>query len=89
MGNGANVLVTAASGGVRTYAVQLAKLGNRHVTATCGARNQEVVRSLGADEVVDYKTTEGASPTNSSGKNYMTTSSTLQTLASGRRLSRA
>ncbi|KAE8685855.1 Quinone-oxidoreductase-like protein [Hibiscus syriacus] len=45
-----NVLITAASGGVGTYAVQLAKLANVHVTATCGARNMELVRSLGADE---------------------------------------
>lgn len=38
-----NILVTAASGGVGHYAVQLAKLGNTHVTATCGARNMELV----------------------------------------------
>lgn len=35
----ANVLITAASGGVGHYAVQLAKLGNAHVTVTCGAPN--------------------------------------------------
>ncbi|KAI3472722.1 hypothetical protein Pfo_028086 [Paulownia fortunei] len=51
-----NILVTAASGGVGHYAVQLAKLGNAHVTATCGARNVDLVKSLGADEVLDYKT---------------------------------
>ncbi|KAB2634346.1 quinone-oxidoreductase-like protein [Pyrus ussuriensis x Pyrus communis] len=45
-----NILITAASGGVGHYAVQLAKLGNTHVTATCGARNIELVKSLGADE---------------------------------------
>ncbi|KAF3332708.1 hypothetical protein FCM35_KLT02285 [Carex littledalei] len=49
----------AASGGVGSYAVQLAKLGGHHVTATCGARNVDLVRSLGADEVLDYKTPEG------------------------------
>lgn len=69
-GSGANVLVTAASGGVGTYAVQLAKLGNHHVTATCGTRNLELVRSLGADEVLDYKTPEGASLTSPSGRKY-------------------
>jgi NADPH:quinone reductase-like Zn-dependent oxidoreductase len=42
------VLVTAASGGVGLYAVQLAKMAGLHVTATCGARNVELVRSLGA-----------------------------------------
>ncbi|KAK1325183.1 hypothetical protein QJS10_CPA01g00761 [Acorus calamus] len=69
-GKRANVLVTAASGGVGHYAVQLAKLGDLHVTATCGARNIEFVKSLGADEVVDYKTTEGASLKNPSGLKY-------------------
>ncbi|XP_040379011.1 chloroplast envelope quinone oxidoreductase homolog [Oryza brachyantha] len=65
-----NVLVTAASGGVGLYAVQLAKLANLHVTATCGARNVELVRSLGADEVLDYRTAEGASMRSPSGRKY-------------------
>ncbi|KAD3338428.1 hypothetical protein R6Q59_026877 [Mikania micrantha] len=65
-----NILVTAASGGVGHYAVQLAKLGNTHVTATCGARNIEFVKSLGADEVLDYKTPEGATLKSPSGQKY-------------------
>lgn len=65
-----NILVTAASGGVGHYALQLAKLGNAHVTATCGARNLELVKSLGADEVVDYKTPEGAALKSPSGRKY-------------------
>ncbi|KAK7293167.1 hypothetical protein RJT34_16029 [Clitoria ternatea] len=65
-----NILVTAASGGVGHYAVQLAKLGNAHVTATCGARNIELVKSLGADEVIDYKTPDGAALKSPSGKKY-------------------
>ncbi|CAK8561081.1 unnamed protein product [Lathyrus sativus] len=65
-----NILITAASGGVGHYAVQLAKLGNTHVTATCGARNIEFVKSLGADEVIDYKTPEGAALKSPSGKKY-------------------
>ncbi|PVH35141.1 hypothetical protein PAHAL_7G111900 [Panicum hallii] len=69
-GRGADILVTAASGGVGMYAVQLAKLGNHHVTATCGARNMEVVRALGADEVLDYKTPEGQALTSPSGRKY-------------------
>ncbi|KAL6851415.1 hypothetical protein ACP4OV_020348 [Aristida adscensionis] len=69
-GGGASVLVTAASGGVGTYAVQLAKLGGHHVTATCGARNVDLVRSLGADEVLDYTTPEGAALRSPSGKKY-------------------
>ncbi|XP_058736850.1 chloroplast envelope quinone oxidoreductase homolog [Vicia villosa] len=65
-----NILITAASGGVGHYAVQLAKLGNTHVTATCGARNIDFVKSLGADEVIDYKTPEGAALKSPSGKKY-------------------
>ena len=65
-----NVLVTAASGGVGHYAVQLAKLGNNHVTATCGARNIEFVKGLGADEVLDYRTPEGAALKSPSGRKY-------------------
>ncbi|CAL5034751.1 unnamed protein product [Urochloa decumbens] len=69
-GNPLNVLITAASGGVGLYAVQLAKLAGLHVTATCGARNVELVKSLGADEVLDYRTPEGASLQSPSGKKY-------------------
>ncbi|KAH7664157.1 NADPH:quinone reductase protein [Dioscorea alata] len=65
-----NILITAASGGVGLFAVQLAKLANLHVTATCGARNIELVKSLGADEVLDYKTSEGAELKSPSGKKY-------------------
>lgn len=65
-----NILITGASGGVGSYAVQLAKLGNHHVTATCGARNIELVKSLGADEVLDYKSPEGAALKSPSGKKY-------------------
>ncbi|WCJ37946.1 Oxidoreductase zinc-binding dehydrogenase family protein [Euphorbia peplus] len=69
-GKHVNVLITAASGGVGHFAVQLAKLGNTHVTATCGARNIELVKSLGADEVLDYKTPEGAALKSPSGRKY-------------------
>nr|GLL33275.1 putative quinone-oxidoreductase homolog, chloroplastic [Ipomoea trifida] len=66
-----NILVTAASGGVGHYAVQLAKLANlHHVTATCGPRNIDFVRSLGADEVVDYTTPEGTNLRSPSGLKY-------------------
>ncbi|XP_078170123.1 quinone-oxidoreductase QR1, chloroplastic-like [Carex rostrata] len=68
-GNGANILITAASGGVGSYAVQLAKLGGHHVTATYGARNVDLVRSLGADEV-SLDLAQGQSQKNSSGKKY-------------------
>lgn len=65
-----NVLITAASGGVGLYAVQLAKLANLHVTATCGARNMDLVKSLGGDEVMDYKTPQGVSLQSPSGRKY-------------------
>lgn len=49
---------------------QIAKLGGAHVTATCGARNIALIKSLGADEVLDYKTPEGQKLQSPSGKKY-------------------
>lgn len=54
---GQTVLVHAAAGGVGTFAVQLAKLHGARVIATASANNQEFLRALGADEVIDYTTT--------------------------------
>jgi NADPH:quinone reductase-like Zn-dependent oxidoreductase len=50
--------------------LQLAKLSGAHVTATVGQRNIELVKSLGADEVLDYKTEEGIKLISPSGKKY-------------------
>src|SRR5262245_5844370 len=51
---GERLLINGASGGIGTFAVQIGKVLGAHVTGVCSTRNVDLVRSIGADQVIDY-----------------------------------
>lgn len=57
---GQKVLIHAGSGGVGTFAIQLAKLQGAYVYTTASKKNHDLLKSLGADETIDYHTTDFA-----------------------------
>jgi NADPH:quinone reductase-like Zn-dependent oxidoreductase len=59
---GQSLLVTGASGGVGSSAVQIARSLGARITGVCGTANVEYVRSIGAQEVIDYRTTDWRQP---------------------------
>ncbi|MGD1075524.1 MAG: NADP-dependent oxidoreductase, partial [Thermodesulfovibrionales bacterium] len=61
MKKGEKVLIHAGSGGVGSFAIQLTKAWGAHAATTCSTRNIDLVKSLGADEVIDYTKEEFSS----------------------------
>jgi NADPH:quinone reductase-like Zn-dependent oxidoreductase len=85
---GQKVLINGAAGGVGTFAAQIAKSFGAHVTAVCSTRNVDMVRSIGADHVIDYtqKDFTKANPTNGEGYDIIFDNVSNHSLSACRRL---
>ncbi|KAL1588966.1 hypothetical protein WHR41_02521 [Cladosporium halotolerans] len=68
--SGSKVLINGGSGGVGTYQIQIAKILGCYVTTTCSGANAELVKSLGADEVIDYRSQDVVQTLTRSGNQY-------------------
>lgn len=64
------LLITGASGGVGLIAIQLAKLAGAHVTVTASKESEELVRRMGADELIDYKSQSVTEAVENSGERF-------------------
>lgn len=67
---GSNLFINGGSGGTGVFGIQIAKAIGCHVTTTCSTANVELCKSLGADEVIDYKTQDILEVLKSSGRKY-------------------
>jgi NADPH:quinone reductase-like Zn-dependent oxidoreductase len=67
---GSKVLINGGSGGVGTFGIQIAKALGCTVTATCSGKNAELCKELGADEVIDYRSTPVVEALKRSGNQY-------------------
>ena len=85
---GQKVLINGAAGGVGTFAVQIAKSFGAHVTAVCSTRNVDMVRSIGADHVIDYTQQDftKTNPTNGEGYDIIFDNVSNHSLSECRRL---
>lgn len=68
--SGDKVFINGGSGGVGTFQIQIAKILGCHVTATCSGPNVELCKSLGADEVIDYRTEDVVQTLTRKGQQY-------------------
>lgn len=67
---GSNVFINGGSGGTGSFGIQIAKILGCRVTTTCSSANIEFCRSLGADEVIDYRTTDVVQRLRQAGTTY-------------------